>query len=133
MTVDLLFRLWKDNKNIIPGNVKPFIPYPGTPLYEMAVQYGFEPPKSVEGWADVTWDNYMKIKTPWLTHKEKITRVNLYYSTVLMNPEYMFIRNKFFKLATTMMSPLMKFRTKNLNFTLPLELMTARKIHHSIL
>ena len=133
MTVDLLFRLWKDNKNIIPGNVKPFIPYPGTPLYEMAVQYGFEPPKSVEGWADVTWDNYMKIKTPWLTHKEKITRVNLYYSTVLMNPEYMFIRNKFSKLATTMMSPLMKFRTKNLNFTLPLELMTARKIHHSIL
>ena len=133
MSVDLLFRLWKDNKNIIPGNVKPFIPYPGTPLYDMAVQYGFEPPSTVEGWAYITWDNYMKMKTPWLSDKDKKMRVNLYYSTVLMNPEYMFIRNKFFKLVTTMMSPLMKFRTKKLNFTLPLELMAARTIHHSLL
>ena len=133
MTIELLFRLRKDNKNIISGNIKPFVPFPGTPLYDMAVEYGFEPPTSVEGWADMTWDNYMKFKTPWLTHENKKMRVNLYYSTVLMNPEYMFIRNKLFKFATTMISPLMKFRTKNLNFTFPLELMAARKIHHGLL
>ena len=133
MSVDLLFKLWKDNKNISPGNVKPFVPYPGTPLYDMAVQYGFEPPTTVEGWADVTWDNYLKMKTPWLSDKDKKMRVNLYYSTVLMNPEYMYIRNKFFKMVTTMRSPLMKFRTKKLNFTLPLELMAARTIHHGLL
>ena len=133
MTVDVLFRLWKDNKNIIPGNIKPFIPYPGTPLYDMAVKYGFEPPTSVEGWADVTWDNYLKLKTPWLTPKEKKLRVDLYYSTILMNPDYMFVKNKFFKAVTTMMSPMMKFRVKNLNFTLPFELRAVRTIHHTLL
>ncbi len=133
MTVDLMFRLWKDNKNIIPGNIKPFVPYPGTPLYDMAVQYGYKPPTTVEGWAEVTWDNYMKFDTPWLTNRDKRLRVNLYYATILMNPEYMFIRNKFFKYVTTLMSPLMKLRVKNLNFTAPLELLSARTIHHNLL
>ena len=133
MTVDLLFKLWKDNKNIVPGNIKPFVPYPGTPLYDMAVQYGFEPPATVEGWADVTWDNYLKMKTPWLTDKDKKMLVNLYYSTILMSPNYLYIRNKLFKIATTMMAPLIKFRTKNLNFTLPLEIIAARTIHHNLL
>ena len=133
MSVNLLFRLWEDNKNIIPGNVKPFIPYPGTPLYNMAVKYGFNPPESVEGWANITWDNYLNIKTPWLTKKDKSMRINLYYATVLMNPEYMFIRNKIFKLGTTILGPLMKSRVRNLNFTFPIEIMAARAIHHSLL
>ena len=133
MSVDLMFRLWKDNKNIIPGNIKPFVPYPGTPLYDMAIEYGFEPPTTVEGWAEITWDNYLRLKTPWLSDKDKKLRVDLYYSTVLMNPEYMFIRNRFFKAVTTMMSPLMQFRVKNLNFAFPFELNLVRTIHHNLL
>ncbi|MDP7140728.1 MAG: radical SAM protein, partial [Candidatus Woesearchaeota archaeon] len=133
MSVNLLFRLWKDNPNIVPGNVKPFIPYPGTPLYDMAVKYGFKSPESVEGWANITWDNYLTIKTPWLSKEDKNTRVNLYYATILMNPEYMFIKNKIFKVATTLLSPWMKYRVKKLNFTLPVEIIAARLIHHSLL
>ena len=85
------------------------------------------------GWADITWDNYLNINIPWLTEADKKKRVNLYYASVLMSPEYMFIRNKFFKLATTIISPLMKFRVKKLNFTLPVEIAAARAIHHGLL
>ena len=133
MTVDLLFKLWKDNKNIVPGNIKPLMPYPGTPLYQIALEYGFNPPKTAKNWADITWDNYMKLDLPWMTQKEKRLRVDLYYATVLMNPEYMFIRNKLFKTVTSIVSPIMKFRVKNLNFNLPLELSAARTIHHGLL
>ncbi len=133
MTVSLMFRLWKDNKNIVPGNIKPFIPYPGTPLYDMAVQYGFEAPKSIEEWAGVTWDNYIKIKIPWLTDSEKKLRVNLYYATVFMNPDYNFVQNKLFNIASTLMSPLIKYRVRNLNFHFPIELASARAVHHNLL
>jgi len=132
MTVNLLFKLWKDNKNIVPGTIKPFIPYPGTPMFDMAIEHGFKPPTTIEGWASTTWDNYLSLDIPWFTEKEKKIREDLYYSTVLMNPDYMFTRNKLFKIATSVLSPIMKMRAKNLNFTLPLEINIARTINHAI-
>ncbi len=30
-----------------------YVPYPGTPLYSDAIRWGFIPPKTVEGWAEV--------------------------------------------------------------------------------
>ena len=132
MTVNLLFKLWKDNKNIVPGTIKPFIPYPGTPMFDMAIEHGFKPPTTIEGWASTTWDNYLSLDIPWFTEKEKKIREDLYYSTVLMNPDYMFTRNKLFKIATSVLSPIMKMRAKNLNFTLPLEINMARTINHAI-
>ncbi len=40
-----------------------YTPYPGTPLYNEAVKYGFVPPKSLDGW--ISYD-YYEIQTPWL-------------------------------------------------------------------
>ncbi|MBF9071869.1 B12-binding domain-containing radical SAM protein [Streptacidiphilus fuscans] len=39
-----------------------FAPYPGTPLYDEALKYGFEPPKDFEGWSH--FDYYTSL-TPW--------------------------------------------------------------------
>lgn len=39
-----------------------FAPYPGTPLYDEALAYGFTPPEDLEGWSD--FDYYTSL-TPW--------------------------------------------------------------------
>ena len=47
-----------------------FGPFPGTPLFDDALRYGFEPPDTLEGWADY---DYYDSQTPW-TSKETVAR-----------------------------------------------------------
>lgn len=39
-----------------------FAPYPGTPLYQEAINYGFEPPTALEDWSKF---DYYSSQTPW--------------------------------------------------------------------
>lgn len=43
-----------------------YAPFPGTPLYDLAIQHGFVPPKTLEDWGN--FDYYM-VQTPWLRSK----------------------------------------------------------------
>jgi anaerobic magnesium-protoporphyrin IX monomethyl ester cyclase len=47
-----------------------FGPFPGTPLFDDALEYGFEPPDTLEGWADY---DYYDSQTPW-TSQETVAR-----------------------------------------------------------
>ncbi len=40
-----------------------YTPFPGTPLYDRAIQYGFVPPKTLEDWSNY---DYYAVQTPWL-------------------------------------------------------------------
>ena len=40
-----------------------YIPYPETPLYNQAIQYGFVPPKTLDEWSNY---DYYEVQTPWL-------------------------------------------------------------------
>lgn len=63
----------KDLIEIILGNypkheirVHLWAPYPGTELYPVALERGFEPPKTLEEWADY---EYYKPQTPWINEE----------------------------------------------------------------
>lgn len=63
----------KDLIEIILGNypkheirVHLWAPYPGTELYPIALEKGFEPPKTLEEWADY---EYYKPQTPWINEE----------------------------------------------------------------
>jgi len=43
-----------------------FAPYPGTPLYQLALDYGFKPPMSLKEWSQY---DYYNILTPWIDRK----------------------------------------------------------------
>ena len=43
-----------------------FAPYPGTPLYSKALEHGYQPPSTLEGWS--TYDYYEAL-TPWTNDK----------------------------------------------------------------
>jgi radical SAM superfamily enzyme YgiQ (UPF0313 family) len=60
-TFDFIEQLW--NLNPRPETrVHIYTPYPGTPLYNDAIQHGFNPPDNLESWSDF---DYYKAQTPW--------------------------------------------------------------------
>lgn len=62
-TFDLIEKLWQ----LTPTpetRVHLYAPYPGTPLYESALSYGFRPPAELDAWAAF---DYYEAQTPWAT------------------------------------------------------------------
>jgi radical SAM superfamily enzyme YgiQ (UPF0313 family) len=68
-TADLMLKLVNDNPKATLG-VQIFIPYPGTELFEVAVQHGFQSPKELVEWARFTWTN-RRLEYPWLAPDAK--------------------------------------------------------------
>ncbi|MBI5243688.1 MAG: B12-binding domain-containing radical SAM protein [Elusimicrobia bacterium] len=117
-TVDLMFRMKRDNPKMVYGIIRPLICYPGTQIFSYAVSRGFVPPKKLEDWAGFAWFNYLDIDIPWTTREEKKWLIDLYYSTVMMNPEYVYVKSRLFKFFAKLHAPFMKWRVKNLDFRL---------------
>lgn len=101
-----------------------YTPYPGTDLYELALQQGFSPPEKLEGWPDHT---LRKFKAPWVAPRCRSNLevfINFYFP--LCNPEFyrtvpvralkpvVWIINKIFY-------PIALFRFKHNFFTWPIE------------
>ena len=55
-TIALLLRMLKVNNNVRNSPFYIYTPYPGTKMYEMVAKRGFNPPASLEEWAECEWD-----------------------------------------------------------------------------
>jgi radical SAM superfamily enzyme YgiQ (UPF0313 family) len=64
-TVSLMLRLVDENQNAAEG-VNIFVPYPGTELFDLAVQYGLPVPRKLEEWIPFSWIN-RRLDYPWLS------------------------------------------------------------------
>lgn len=69
-------------KNIYPDvrtKIFVFTPYPGTPLYDLAVEYGMEEPQSLEEWAD--YNPATRKESLWAEQweREMVEKVNGFY------------------------------------------------------
>src|SRR5690606_16377797 len=54
-TLKLIERLGNDNSNMVPPFLNIYTPYPGTPLYDLAVKCGLEIPKTTDEWCNFKW------------------------------------------------------------------------------
>lgn len=52
-TLNLMQRLKRENPRAVIWKVNQYTPYPGTELFDLAVQNGFKPPKRLEEWSHV--------------------------------------------------------------------------------
>ncbi|HLC56883.1 MAG TPA: radical SAM protein [Candidatus Nanoarchaeia archaeon] len=136
-TTDLILRLLKDNPNSQISSATQFTPYPGTRLFDIAIQYGFQPPTSLEGWAKFDPSDFAK-RLPWLS-KERQRLLDLIYITawfVDKKVNWNFTSDEmFWKVFRTLSSayrPIAKFRLKHHFTGLPFEY-PARKIFFNIL
>ena len=62
-TVDLALRLLDDNPRACIAGFYVYVPYPGTRLFDVAVEHGFQPPGSLEEWGRF---NFHHLDTPWI-------------------------------------------------------------------
>jgi radical SAM superfamily enzyme YgiQ (UPF0313 family) len=54
--------------------IQPYVPLPGTLLYEEAVKAGFKPPLHLEGWKNFTND---EVRNPWVKNPKLLNAINL--------------------------------------------------------
>lgn len=64
MTRDLMLKLVKENPYCLIGSASDFKPIPGSKLFNVAIEYGLKPPKTLEGWSK--YDSFDAcISHPW--------------------------------------------------------------------
>jgi len=114
-TVDLMFRLRHEGP-VDVGTIKPLVFYPGTRFYGWALDNGFVPPDTVEGWSGLTWDHYMRLPYPWLTVERRRFLVRLYYSSLLFNPDYHWVSSPLFSGLARLLMPITRRRMRSLDF-----------------
>ncbi|MBI5409058.1 MAG: B12-binding domain-containing radical SAM protein [Nitrospirae bacterium] len=97
--------------------IQPYVPLPGTLLYEEALKAGFSPPTSLEGWKNFTND---EIRNPWIKNPKLMNAI--YINTFLAFRYERFLRNFWSRLVFGPLNKLSLWRWKNRNYTFFIEL-----------
>jgi len=116
MTINTMLEIKKQSPNNDVGNIKPVIYYPGTKLFDWAIANGFKPPRTFEEWSGYSWNNYDELNYPWIEKNRKKFLQNLYFSTLMLNPNYEYIKNPAWRLLCNILYPVTRWRVKNLYF-----------------
>ena len=121
-TIDLMFRLRRDNPKAQFETVAIYTALPGTPMYELALRNGLKPPQDLAGWVDWNFDEYdiHGKRIPWFDARQRQMLGNISYMSVLANAfpnaidsiNNIFIRRTF-KAFYTPISAYYRFRLKH--------------------
>lgn len=77
-TMEFIEKLMEENANLEPPFVNIYTPYPGTPIFDLAVKQGFKPPETLEGWAKISWNNSNNMITDERVKQEILKISNTY-------------------------------------------------------
>lgn len=113
-TLDLMEELEEMGEGVAVIGPCIFTPYPGTPLFDWAVEHGFQPPESLEEWGHRLWDH----KQPLIPHVDRRIRFLGYYRRLACRTDFDQLA---FPLPTRVLSQLAKWRWRHRYFYLPLD------------
>ncbi|MBI5200356.1 MAG: B12-binding domain-containing radical SAM protein [Elusimicrobia bacterium] len=84
-TIDLAFRLKRENPKAELESIAIYTPLPGTPDFRLALRHGLKPPETLEGWADWIFDDYdlRGERSPWLGPEDRMSLGNIAYMSIL--------------------------------------------------
>lgn len=97
--------------------IQPYVPLPGTLLYEEAVKAGFQAPRHLEGWKNYTND---EIRHPWVKNKKRLNAI--YINTFLAFRYERFLKSFWSNLIFGPLNKLSLWRWKHRNYKLFVEL-----------
>ncbi|UCF87138.1 MAG: B12-binding domain-containing radical SAM protein [Nitrospiraceae bacterium] len=97
--------------------IQPYVPLPGTLLYEEAVKAGFQAPRHLEGWKNYTND---EIRHPWVKNKKRLNAI--YINTFLAFRYERFLKSFWSSLIFGPLNKLSLWRWKHRNYKLFVEL-----------
>lgn len=86
-TIDLIYKMKELDPEVRIPVLRAFTPYPGIPLWDLCVREGFEPPKTLEGWAEYDFE---AIKMPWVGKRltKMIENVNIMIDYLKLEPGF---------------------------------------------
>ncbi|NQU77212.1 B12-binding domain-containing radical SAM protein [Candidatus Falkowbacteria bacterium] len=86
-TTDFIYKMKERDTSVRIPPIRIFTPYPGIPLWDLCVEKGFKPPRSLEEWASFDFDT---VKMPWVTKKltKRVKNVNIMLSYLKLDPEF---------------------------------------------
>lgn len=86
-TIDLGFRLKRENRQAQLETMACFTPLPGTPDFSLALRHGLQTPQTLEGWADWIFDDYDLDgkRSPWFDEAGRRYLGNITYMSILAN------------------------------------------------
>lgn len=140
-TIDLGYRLKRENPAAQLETIPTYTAYPGTELYGLALQNGLKPPTTLAGWADWILDDYDLTgqKIPWFNKKQRTWIGNISYMSILSNAVGNIkggVSNPFWKTVFGLLEgPVQKvyrFRLKNKLYKFAPELKIARYLRKKI-
>ena len=116
-TVKFALELERDNPNAY-CLIFNFLPIIGTPFYDDAVKAGFKTPESLEDWAHMDFENWMKNFTSWITPKkarrlEAISLISYFHNK---NVAHKFGGSLLLRTCFRLYHPIAKWRFSNLYF-----------------
>ena len=140
-TIDLIFKLRKDNPQAQFETIGIYTALPGTPMYEMALKHGLKSPDRLEKWVDWNFDEYdlEGKRIPWFNYKDRVKLGNICYMSVLANAlpnaidsiDNMLVRY-ICKALYVPISGYYKFRLKRKYYTFSLDLALIRFLRKKI-
>ncbi|MFA5142561.1 MAG: radical SAM protein [Candidatus Omnitrophota bacterium] len=140
-TIDLIFRLKKDNPKAQFETMAIYTALPGTPMYELALGHGLKPPQDLEEWSDWNFDEYdfPGKRIPWFNARERERLGNISYMSVLANAlpnaidsiENLFLRS-LLKILYRPVSAYYRFRLRHKMYSFSLDLAAVRYLRKKI-
>ncbi len=126
MTIDLIIKIQKIYKKAAVYPLWIYIPYAGTPLFEKALELGFEVPKTLEEWGSYFWG---KAHIPWLKNKEEHELIHelspfAWYSKSINSLQNKSLKNLLRHLLIKIFRPFVLFRFRHNFWRFPLEAKT---------
>ncbi len=120
-TVDLALKLYAENKHVwFPFNI--FTPFPGTRMFQKAVEYSFNPPVNLEGWARLESTGWGKSFNHWFTKKENGLLESINCTSYLAFPSAINrASKKTLKILLRIYQPIAYLRFKHMFYFLHLE------------
>lgn len=97
--------------------IQPYVPLPGTKLYEDALKHGFQPPDHLEGWKNFTND---EVRNPWIEDPKLLNAI--YINSFLAFRYDRFLKNFWSKIVFGPLHALSLWRWKHRNYKCFLEL-----------
>ncbi|MBI5061124.1 MAG: radical SAM protein [Candidatus Aenigmarchaeota archaeon] len=98
-----------------------YTPYPGSDLFEKAVEAGFDPPDNLEGWVDI---DMMHVNAPWIPRKYLglTDQINVLYAPFLSEIVYaIHKKSPVFRMLYRATYFVLRTRWKNRFFAFPIE------------
>ena len=120
-TVGLALELYKRNKHTwFPFNI--FTPFPGTRMFQKAVEYGFNPPLTLEGWGRLESTGWGRSFNHWMTKRENFLLESINCTSYLAFPSAINrASKKIVKMILRIYQPIAYLRFKHMFYFMHIE------------